>query len=121
MNVAAIVGIVGGRELSAYAAAEHAVVGFTKAIAKEAEGTGVTVNAVCPGYVDTPLTDETVARRMQRTSQLWQEAMDSILEESGQPRLIRAEEVAEVIMPLLPEDASETNGQLVVIDGKDSP
>ncbi|MEE2844980.1 MAG: SDR family oxidoreductase [Gemmatimonadota bacterium] len=121
VNVAAIVGIVGGRELSAYAAAEHAVVGFTKAIAKEAEGTGVTVNAVCPGYVDTPLTDETVARRMQRTSQLWQEAMDSILEESGQPRLIRAEEVAEVIMPLLSEDASETNGQLVVIDGKDSP
>jgi NAD(P)-dependent dehydrogenase (short-subunit alcohol dehydrogenase family) len=47
--------------------------------------------------------------------------MDSILEESGQPRLIRAEEVAEVIMPLLSEDASETNGQLVVIDGKDSP
>ena len=84
-------------------------------------GTGVTVNAVCPGYVDTPLTDETVARRMQRTGQLWQEAMDSILEESGQPRLIRAEEVAEVIMPLLSEDASETNGQLVVIDGKDSP
>ena len=121
VNVATIVGIVGGRELSAYAAAEHAVVGFTKAIAKEAEGTGVTVNAVCPGYVDTPLTDETVARRMQRTGQLWQEAMDSILEESGQPRLIRAEEVAEVIMPLLSEDASETNGQLVVIDGKDSP
>ncbi|HBD97933.1 MAG TPA: hypothetical protein DC060_07015 [Gemmatimonadetes bacterium] len=84
-------------------------------------GTGVTVNAVCPGYVDTSLTDETVARRMQRTGQLWQEAMDSILEESGQPRLIRAEEVAEVIMPLLSEDASETNGQLVVIDGKDSP
>ncbi len=84
-------------------------------------GTGVTVNAVCPGYVDTSLTDETVARRMQRTGQLWQEAMDSILEESGQPRLIRAEDVAEVIMPLLSEDASETNGQLVVIDGKDSP
>lgn len=121
VNVAAIVGIVGGRELSAYAAAEHAVVGFTKAIAKEAEGTGVTVNAVCPGYVDTPLTDETVARRMQRTGQSWQEAMDAILEESGQPRLIRAEEVAEVIMPLLSEDAGETNGQLVVIDGKDSP
>ena len=69
VNVAAIVGIVGGRDLSAYSAAEHAVVRFTKAIAREAEGTGVTVNAVCPGYVDTPLTDETVARRMQRTGQ----------------------------------------------------
>ncbi len=121
VNVAAIVGIVGGRDLSAYSAAEHAVVGFTKAVAQEAEGTGVTVNAVCPGYVDTPLTDETVARRMQRTGQTWQEAMDEILEEAGQPRLIRADEVAVAIMPLLADSASETNGQLVVIDGKDGP
>ena len=121
MNVAAIVGMVGGRDLSAYSAAEHAVVGFTKALAKEAEGTGVTVNAVCPGYVDTPLTDETVARNMQRTGQTWSEAMGAILEESGQPRLIRADEVAQAIMPLLADDASGTNGQLVLIDGKDSP
>ena len=121
VNVAAIVGIVGGRGLSAYSAAEHAVVGFTQAIAREAEGTGVTVNAVCPGYVDTPLTDETAARRMQSTGQTWPEAMAAILEEAGQPRLVRAEEVAEAIMPLLGDDASETNGQLVVIDGKDGP
>lgn len=121
VNVAAIVGITGGRDLSAYSAAEHAVVGFTKAVAQEAEGTGVTVNAVCPGYVDTPLTDETVARRMQRTGQTWQEAMDAILEEAGQPRLIRADEVAAAILPLLSDDASETNGELVVIDGKDGP
>jgi NAD(P)-dependent dehydrogenase (short-subunit alcohol dehydrogenase family) len=121
VKVAAIVGIVGGRDLSAYSAAEHAVVGFTKAVAQEAEGTGVTVNAVCPGYVDTPLTDEAVARRMQRTGQTWQEAMDEILEEAGQPRLIRADEVAVAIMPLLADSASETNGQLVVIDGRDGP
>ena len=78
------------------------------------------MNAVCPGYVDTPLTDETVARRMQRTGRTWHEAMAAILEESGQPRLIRADEVAEAIMPLLADDASETNGQMVVVDGKDS-
>jgi NAD(P)-dependent dehydrogenase (short-subunit alcohol dehydrogenase family) len=118
INVASVAGRVGSRYTSAYAASKHAVIGMTRSAAAEMAGTGVTVNAVCPGYVDTPLTDETVARRMQRAGQTWQEAMDAILEEAGQPRLIRAEEVAVAIMPLLADGASETNGQLLVIDGQ---
>ena len=58
VNVASVAGLEGDRYIAAYAAAKHAVVGFTKAAAVESKGTGVTVNAVCPGYVDTPLTDE---------------------------------------------------------------
>ena len=49
----------------------------------------------------------------------WHEAMAAILEEAGQPRLIRADEVADAMMPLLGDDVSETNGQLIVIDGKE--
>ena len=120
VNVASLAGLVGERYFSAYTAAKHAVIGFTKAVALEADGTGVTINAVCPGYVDTPLTDETVARIMRRTGKSWHEAMSEILEASGQPRLIRAEEVAEEILPLMGDDARKTNGELVVIDGKDT-
>jgi NAD(P)-dependent dehydrogenase (short-subunit alcohol dehydrogenase family) len=121
VNVASIAGLEGGKYISAYTAAKHAVIGFTRSIAAEAEGTGVTVNAVCPGYVDTPLTDETVARIMQRTGKSWHEAMAAILEASGQPRLIRAEEVAEEVMTLCSAGADEMTGELVILDGKDTP
>ncbi len=121
VNVASIAGLEGGRYIAAYAAAKHAVVGFTRSVAAEADGTGVTVNAVCPGYVDTPLTDETIARIMRRTGISWHDAMRGVLETSGQSRLIRAEEVAEVILSLCAEEAGATNGQAIVLDGKDTP
>ncbi len=95
VNVASLAGLEGDRYIAAYAAAEHAIIGFTKAVAAEAEGTGVAVHAVCPGYVDTPLTDETIARIMHLTGQSWHEALRSVLDQAGQARLIRAQEVAE--------------------------
>ena len=117
VNVASIAGLHGDRYISAYTAAKHAVVGFTKAIAEEGRGKGIRVNAVCPGYVDTPLTDETIARIMHVTGKSWQEALSAILEKAGQPRLIRAHEVAEEILAFCGEDASGRNGEIVVIDG----
>ncbi|MBT8487425.1 MAG: SDR family oxidoreductase, partial [Gemmatimonadetes bacterium] len=71
VNVASIAGVEGDKYISAYTAAKHAVVGFTRAMAVEARGTGVTFNAVCPGYVDTPLTDETISRIMRQTGRSW--------------------------------------------------
>lgn len=121
VNVASIAGIEGDKYISAYTAAKHAVVGFTRAMAVEARGTGVTFNAVCPGYVDTPLTDETIARIMHQTGRSWQEAMTALLEQAGQPRLIRAHEVADTILELCLESAGSRNGELVVLDGKDTP
>lgn len=121
VNVASIAGLEGDRYIAAYAAAKHAVVGFTKATAVESKGTGVTVNAVCPGYVDQPLTDETIARVMHHTGKSRQEALASILEQAGQPRLIRAHEVAEVILGLCREDAKRRNGEMVVVDGNQTP
>jgi len=117
VNVASIAGLEGERYVSAYTAAKHAVVGFTKAVAEEARGTGITINAVCPGYVDTPLTDETIARIMHVTGRSWREALETILEQAGQSRLIRASEVADAILSFCGEDAKRRNGEIVVVRG----
>ncbi|MSR20478.1 MAG: SDR family oxidoreductase [Gemmatimonadetes bacterium] len=117
VNVASLSGLEGDRYIAAYVAAKHAVVGFTKAVAAEAEGTGVTVNAVCPGYVDTPLTDETIARIMHLSGKSWHDALRSILEKAGQPRLIRAAEVAEAVVNLCSDQAAARNGEVVILDG----
>jgi NAD(P)-dependent dehydrogenase (short-subunit alcohol dehydrogenase family) len=116
VNVASVAGLVGDRYIAAYVAAKHAVVGFTKAVAAEADGTGVTVNAICPGYVDTPLTDETIARIMQLTGKSWHDALRSILARVGQPRLIRAAEVAESILDLCADHSASRNGEILVLD-----
>jgi len=121
VNIASIAGLEGDKYIAAYTAAKHAVVGFTKAMAVESKGTGVTFNAVCPGYVDTPLTDETIARIMHQTERSWQEALSALLEQAGQPRLIRAHEVAEAILGLCWEGAGQRSGELVVLDGKETP
>lgn len=120
VNVASIAGIEGDKYISAYTAAKHAVVGFTRAMAVEAKGTGITFNAVCPGYVDTPLTDETIARIMHQTGRSWQESLTALLEQAGQPRLIRAHEVAEVILDLCLEGAGSRTGELVILDGTET-
>ncbi|MDX1492656.1 MAG: SDR family oxidoreductase [Longimicrobiales bacterium] len=121
VNVASIAGIEGDKYISAYTAAKHAVVGFTRAMAVESKGTGVTFNAVCPGYVDTPLTDETIARIMHQTGRSWQESLSALLKQADQPRLIRAHEVAEAIVELCLEEAGSRNGELVVLDGSETP
>lgn len=119
VNVASTAGLSGGKYISAYTAAKHAVVGFTRAMAVEAVGSGITVNAVCPGYVDTPLTDETIARIMNRTGTSREDALSSVLEQAGQPRLIRADEVAQTIVGLCHVGAHAPNGELVVLDGSE--
>ena len=70
--------------------------------------------------MDTPLLNESIGRIMQRTGQSWETAMSAILEDSDQPRLIRAEEVADAILPLLLRDADRTSGETIVIDGDDA-
>ena len=117
VNVASVSGLRGGRYISAYAAAKHAVVGFTRSIALEVARSGVTVNAVCPGYVDTPMTDRSVERIVEMTGRSPEQAREAIESASPQHRMVDPEEVAHAVLSLCPEDARGVNGTTLVIDG----
>jgi NAD(P)-dependent dehydrogenase (short-subunit alcohol dehydrogenase family) len=116
VNVASIAGLAGAKYIAAYSAAKHAVIGFTRSVAAELAGTGVTMNAVCPGYVDTPMTDESLARIMERTRQTREAALAAILTHSGQPRLVTSDEVAVTVLALAGDAAATLNGQTIVLD-----
>ncbi len=117
VNVASIAALRGARYISGYAASKHAVMGLTRSAAAEVASAGVTVNAVCPGYVDTPMTDATVSNIVERTGMTEQQALDAILVTSPQRRLITPNEVASSVTFLCEEAARPINGQTIVLDG----
>lgn len=117
VNVASITSRVGAPYIAAYTASKHAVLGFTRVAAAEYAGRGVTVNAVCPGYVDTAMTQESVERVRQRTGLDAEQALAAILQTANQKRLITPEEVAFVVAHLCDERAGGVNGQAIVVDG----
>lgn len=117
VNVASIAGKVGAPYISAYCASKHAVVGFTRAVAAEVANKGVTVNAVCPGYVDTSMTEKSIANISAKTGLSETEAREHLHSSSPQNRLIEPEEVAQLIASLCQPAAKGINGQAIVLDG----
>ncbi len=117
INVASVAGKVGGPYISAYTASKHGVLGLTKSAALEVARHGVTVNALCPGYVDTPMTDATVQTIMEKTGKSEPEARQHLESLSPQQRLVTCEEVAFMAVSLTFEEARGINGQAISIDG----
>ncbi|HEX3220958.1 MAG TPA: SDR family NAD(P)-dependent oxidoreductase, partial [Nocardioides sp.] len=113
--IASVAGKVGSPRIAAYTASKHGVIGLVRTAAMEAARTGVTVNAVCPGYVDTPMTDESVANISAGTGR--SEAEARAILEGMQPigRLVTVEEVASAVM--LCVDNAAVNGQGINVDG----
>ena len=117
VNVASIAGKIGAPYIAGYCASKHAVVGFTRAMASEVADKGVTVNAVCPGYVDTPMTEQSVANIAAKTGLSERQARERLHSTSPQDRLIEPEEVAALITSLCREESRGINGQAIVLDG----
>lgn len=117
VNVASVAGLHGGKYIAHYAAAKHAVIGFTRSAAIEFADTGVSINAVCPAYVDTPLTQRTLATVQARTGLDSAAALQAVLAAEDQTRLVTPVEVAAAVVDLCCS-GSESNGAVVVLDGK---
>lgn len=117
VNVASVASLAGARYITAYAASKHAMLGMARCLADELAGTGVTVNSVCPGYVDTEMTDANIARIAKKTGRNVKEIFEEL--EAKQPggRLITVEEVAHAVMSFMPEEASSLQGSELVMRG----
>lgn len=117
VNITSVAGVSGAKYISAYSASKHAAVGFTRSVAAEVAHRDITVNAICPGYVDTDMTRQSVERITSSTGMSAADALAAILETSPQGRLIAPEEVASLALWLCTSKARSVNGQAIVMDG----
>jgi NAD(P)-dependent dehydrogenase (short-subunit alcohol dehydrogenase family) len=117
INIASIASRVGGQYIAAYTAAKHGVLGLTRALAVELLPYNITVNAICPGYVNTPMTDASISNIMARTGMTEAQAREALEKTSPQRRLIEAEEVAAIAVFLAQDSSRGITGQAINIDG----
>ena len=117
INIASVASLRGFPYVSGYCASKHAVLGLTRAVALEVATQGVTVNAICPGYVDTDIVRAAIAEIVSKTGRTEDEAMEHFTQSNPQGRLIEASEVASAVSWLCSDGAASVTGQAVAIDG----
>jgi NAD(P)-dependent dehydrogenase (short-subunit alcohol dehydrogenase family) len=117
LTVASTAGKVGARYTAAYTASKHAAVGLMRATAAEVAGTGVRANAVCPTFVDTEMTERSVANIVAATGRDEAESREALERSAPLGRLVDPHEVAATLVWLASYEAAPINGQTIVIDG----
>ena len=117
VNIASTAGLTGYAYVAAYCAAKHGVIGLTRALAREYATKGVTVNAVCPGYVETEMTERTIANIVAKTGRGAAQAKAELAKLNPQGRLVQPDEVAEAAVFLSLATSAAITGQAIAVAG----
>ncbi|MEZ5802406.1 MAG: SDR family NAD(P)-dependent oxidoreductase [Rhizobiaceae bacterium] len=115
--IASTAGLKGYAYVAPYVAAKHGVVGLMRALAVETAKTGVTVNAVCPGFTETELLADSVERIVRKTGRSAEEARASLVAGNPQGRFIQPDEIAAAVMWLIGDGAASITGQAISVSG----
>ena len=114
INIASLAGLHGAPYVTAYTASKHALVGFTRALAMEVSGQGVTVNAICPGYVATDIVWNAARNIEQKTGKSFDQAVEALARINPGGRLLQPAEVAAAVVKLFYDDV--TTGETIMLD-----
>lgn len=117
ISVASVAGLKGFAYAAPYAAAKHGVVGLTRSLALEVARKPITVNAICPGYLDTEMTDRSIANIVAKTGKTASEAQAILTASNPQGRLIAPDEVTATALWLCSPGADSVNGQAIALSG----
>jgi NAD(P)-dependent dehydrogenase (short-subunit alcohol dehydrogenase family) len=117
INIASIAGKTGAPYVAPYAASKHGVLGLTRCLALEVADKGITVNAICPGYVGTEMTAQGIENIVTKTGKSPEEALNALERMSPQNRLVTPEEVAALALLLASDEGRGINGQAINVDG----
>lgn len=117
VTVASTAGLRGYAYCAAYAAAKHGVIGLTRTLALETARSGVTVNAVCPGFTETDMTEASLDRIRAKTGRSREEALAELTKTNPQGRLVQPEEVADAVAWLCRPASASVTGQAVAVAG----
>ncbi len=118
VNIASVHGLVGSKNKSAYVAAKHGIVGLTKVIALENAEADITCNAICPGWVHTPLVDKQIQDKAKAEGTSAEEATNKLIgEKQPNKRFIKPEQIGALIVFLCGDNATAMTGEIITFDG----
>lgn len=117
ISIASTAGLKGYGYVTSYCAAKHGVIGLTRSLALELAATGITVNAICPGFTETPMLEKSIENIRAKTGMSSDDARKALSGSNPQGRFIQPEEIAQTVLWLCGENSSSVSGQAIAISG----